>query len=88
MGDFNSTPLWPAYRRIRSHLTDAAVAVAERRGRRVGRTWGPWASAPRLLRIDHGFVSGLEVEEFRVVEVFGSDHSAIVMDVVPGPFEG
>ncbi len=87
VGDFNSTPLWPAYWRMRSHLTDAAVAVAERRGRRARATWGPWSSAPRLLRIDHGFVSGLTVEAFRVVDVSGSDHSAIVMDVAAGTFE-
>ncbi len=81
VGDYNSTPLWPAYRRIRSHLTDAAVAVAERTGRSPERTWGPWHGSARLLRIDHGFVRGVEVEQFQVVDIPMSDHSAVVMDV-------
>jgi endonuclease/exonuclease/phosphatase (EEP) superfamily protein YafD len=84
VGDFNATPLWPVYRRIASQLTDAAIAVAQQRGRPLKRTWGPWYGAPRLLRIDHGFVLGVHVEEFEVVEVPGSDHSAIVMDLRSG----
>jgi endonuclease/exonuclease/phosphatase (EEP) superfamily protein YafD len=35
-----------------------------------------------VLRIDHGFVQGMAVEDFRVLSVAGSDHSAIVMDLV------
>jgi endonuclease/exonuclease/phosphatase family metal-dependent hydrolase len=84
LGDFNSTPSWPAYWRINSQFTDAAVAVAEAAGTRPLRTWGPWSGAPRLLRIDHAFVAGIEVDTFRVLEVPGSDHSAIVMDVTVG----
>ena len=81
VGDFNATPLWPVYRRIASQFTDAAVAVARLRGRSVECTWGPWAGSPRMLRIDHGFIRGLRAEEFQVVEIVGSDHSAIVMDL-------
>jgi len=81
IGDFNATPAWPAYRRIASHFTDAALAAAQRRGRPLEATWGPWHGSPRLARIDHGFVRGLDVEEFQVVQVLDSDHSAIVMDV-------
>jgi endonuclease/exonuclease/phosphatase family metal-dependent hydrolase len=84
VGDFNATPVWPVYRRLARLMTDAAVVVAQRQGRAVRATWGPWAGAPRLLRIDHGFVRGVEVEEFQVVTIPGSDHSAVVMDVVPG----
>lgn len=85
LGDFNATPLWPAYRRMAAQLTDAAVAFAEAAGTRPVRTWGPWSGSPRLLRIDHAFVAGVQVEAFRVVHVPGSDHSAIVMDVAaPG----
>jgi len=39
--------------------------------------------APRVLRIDHAFVQALRVEEFRVERLPGSDHDAIVVDVVP-----
>jgi endonuclease/exonuclease/phosphatase family metal-dependent hydrolase len=82
LGDFNATPLWPAYWRIRSHLTDAAVTVASRAGRWPRRTWGPWHRSPRLVRIDHGFVSArMEVHAFDVVDIPGGDHNAIVMDV-------
>ena len=83
VGDFNSTPLWPAYHRVCARMNDAALMVARRRGERPARTWGPWSGAPRLLRIDHGFVAGAEPEGFRVVEVPGSDHSAVVLDVTP-----
>jgi endonuclease/exonuclease/phosphatase family metal-dependent hydrolase len=48
VGDFNSTPLWPFYRRMAGHLHDAAVIHARRRGARAGRTWGPWHGSPRL----------------------------------------
>ncbi len=81
LGDFNATPLWPAYRRMAAQFTDAAVAVAETRNVAPQRTWGPWSGSPRLLRIDHAFVSGMGVEAFEVVHVPGSDHSAIVIDV-------
>jgi hypothetical protein len=82
IGDFNATPLWPLYRRTASQFTDAAVAVARRRGSRPSATWSPRPGMPKLFRIDHGFVRGLDVEEFKVFEVPGSDHSAIVMDLV------
>ena len=81
VGDLNSTPMWPAYKRVASQFTDVAVAVAQLRGRSVEPTWGPWAGSPRVLRIDHGFIHGLRAEEFQVVEIVGSDHSAIVMDL-------
>ncbi len=83
VGDFNSTPVWPVYRRLARHMVDAAVVVAQRRGRPVRRTWGPWSGSPRLLRIDHGFLRGLEIEEFQVLHIPGSDHSALVLDVLP-----
>jgi endonuclease/exonuclease/phosphatase family metal-dependent hydrolase len=81
VGDFNATPLWPAYRRIASHLTDAASHVAEQAGVRASRTWGFRPGSARLARNDHGFVGGLEVESFSVVEIREGDHSAIVLDV-------
>jgi len=83
VGDFNATPIWPLYWRMSSQFTDAALVVARQTGRRAQRTWGPWYGAPRLLRIDHGFVTkGMRVDEFLAVPVVGSDHSAIVMDVL------
>jgi endonuclease/exonuclease/phosphatase (EEP) superfamily protein YafD len=81
VGDLNATPVWPVYRRLTAHLTDAAVAAAQRRGLAPRPTWGPWPSAPRVLRIDHALVHGVAVEDFRVVPVVGADHSAIVVDL-------
>ncbi len=83
IGDFNATPLWPVYRRVALLRRDAARASAKRNGHRPRPTWGPGTRAPRVLRIDHAFVQGLRVEEFRVERIAGSDHDAIVVDVVP-----
>ncbi len=89
VGDFNATPVWPVYRRIAAHLSDAASLVARRQGERPRNTWGPWSGSPRLLRIDHAMIDGVEVDDFRVVHVPGSDHSAIVVDVdVDGARQG
>lgn len=81
VGDFNATPSWPAYQRIASQLTDAAVDVAAMRGRALRRTWGPWPGSPRCLRIDHAFVRSLRAVDFQVVDIAGSDHAAIVIDL-------
>jgi endonuclease/exonuclease/phosphatase (EEP) superfamily protein YafD len=80
VGDLNSTPLWPAYRRLSSILTDAAVEAARRERRRPCRTWGLW-HGPRLFRIDHALVAGVTVEKVQVVPIAGSDHHAVVVDV-------
>lgn len=80
VGDFNATPLWPFYRRMRAHLRDAALLAPTRNGR-APRTWGPRPGGPRLLRIDHAFVHRVEVLDFSVVEVVGGDHWAVVVDI-------
>jgi endonuclease/exonuclease/phosphatase family metal-dependent hydrolase len=82
-GDLNATPLWPAYRRLRSRFDDAAVEAARRIGRRPGATWGPWPGSVRLLRIDHVLVRGLVATQLRVLPLRGSDHSALVADLAP-----
>jgi endonuclease/exonuclease/phosphatase family metal-dependent hydrolase len=83
VGDLNATPLWPAYRLLRTRLDDAAVEVARRAGRRPGRTWGPWSGSMRLLRIDHVLVRGLIATDTRVLPIRGSDHSALLADLAP-----
>jgi endonuclease/exonuclease/phosphatase family metal-dependent hydrolase len=80
-GDFNATPLWPAYRLLRTRFDDAALEAARRVGRRPERTWGPWSGSARLLRIDHVLVQGLVATKTRVMSLRGSDHSAIVADL-------
>lgn len=81
VGDFNATPIWPAYRAMAAHLSDAARLHARAKARRPGGTWGPWDGAPKLLRIDHAFLHGVHVAHFEVVAVSGSDHSGILMDL-------
>jgi endonuclease/exonuclease/phosphatase family metal-dependent hydrolase len=81
VGDLNSTPRWPAYRRLALELEDAASLVAARSGRRPEPTWGPHPRAPRLLRIDHVLVDAFDVVDFRVFRLPGSDHSAVVADL-------
>jgi endonuclease/exonuclease/phosphatase (EEP) superfamily protein YafD len=79
-GDLNSTPLWPAYRRLAERLTDMSLAHARATGVRPRRTWGPWHGAPRCLRIDHVFASGGRTLDCRTLSVAGSDHSAVLVD--------
>jgi endonuclease/exonuclease/phosphatase family metal-dependent hydrolase len=82
VGDFNATSLSPAYRRIAARRFDAARLAAPPRRPWAAPTWGPWCWAPRVLRIDHAFLQNLTVENVRVVRVAGSDHSALIVDVV------
>jgi endonuclease/exonuclease/phosphatase family metal-dependent hydrolase len=81
IGDLNATPIWPVYRRLASHFTDAAIAVAQQRGRDVEPTWG-WPNRRRLLRLDHALTRGVGHRDFQVVPLAGSDHSAIVVDLL------
>jgi len=77
LGDFNATPAWPAYRRMAAGYIDAA---AQHGG---GSTW------PRLRRfgldglwrIDHCFVKGLETVSLETVDVPGSDHMGILVEL-------
>lgn len=76
VGDFNSSPAWPLYRRLRRASTDAAIAAGT-----ACRTWGPTWWFPRLLRIDHAFVNGLIPLATHRVAIRGADHSALVVDL-------
>jgi endonuclease/exonuclease/phosphatase (EEP) superfamily protein YafD len=77
VGDFNSSPAWPLYRRLRKFLTDGAVAAGTAR-----RTWGPWPSSPRLLRIDHAFARGpIQVTSTRTINIAGADHRGLLVDI-------
>ena len=77
VGDLNSTPIWPAYRRLISEFNDAAGSGGEP----IRRTWGPTAGAPRLLRIDHALTRRMEAQRVQVVGIAGSDHSGVLIDV-------
>jgi endonuclease/exonuclease/phosphatase family metal-dependent hydrolase len=77
LGDMNSSPTWRSYRRLADQLQDAAVAAGTAR-----RTWSPLPSLPRLLRIDHAFVEGVVAVSTHTTRIKGSDHSALVVDLL------
>jgi len=81
-GDLNATPMWPAYRRLVRHYQDGIGEAAAHQKRRPTRTWAPLRKGPRLLRIDHVLVSGLRVISAQTVHLAGSDHLAVVADLV------
>ncbi len=73
-GDLNSFRLMPAYRSLRAHLHDAALAR-----RAFGMpTWSPRATWPRFLRSDHVLTEGVDVVDLEVLRIRGSDHSAVL----------
>lgn len=80
-GDFNASPMWPAYRRVSGRLDDLVADWAARTGTSPERTWGWRPGWPRMLRIDHVFGRGARAEEVRVVPIVGTDHAAVVADL-------
>jgi endonuclease/exonuclease/phosphatase (EEP) superfamily protein YafD len=78
VGDFNSSPAWPLYRRLRGLASDAAVAAGTARA-----TWGYFPWSPAMLRIDHAFIQGARSLRTRPVRIPGSDHRALVVDLAP-----
>jgi len=81
LGDFNATPLWPAYRRLVGTLEDLALTHARRTGTRPRSTWPSWMGVLRLIRIDHCFGQGVEVQSLEVVPIPGSDHDGLLVDL-------
>lgn len=76
VGDMNASPAWPAYRQLTELGTDAARATGS-----VRRTWAPRWWIPRMLRIDHAFVTGMTPRHTQVVAVRGTDHSGLLVDL-------
>jgi len=81
VGDLNATPLWPAYRRLASRLEDLSALHARRRGSRPARTWPRGLGRFRLVRIDHCLARGCEVARVEVLELRGSDHCALLVEL-------
>lgn len=80
-GDFNASPAWPVYKRMASQFEDLVLAADPD----PPPTWAWRPRWPRVLRIDHVFGIGVESTKVEIVPVVGSDHAAIVIDlVVPG----
>lgn len=78
VGDLNSSPAWPLYRRLAAVAEDAAVMAGTAK-----RTWGYWPRSPRLLRIDHCFVQNAKAIETQLVNIRGADHRGLLIDVEP-----
>ncbi|MBO6576787.1 MAG: endonuclease/exonuclease/phosphatase family protein [Rhodothermales bacterium] len=78
LGDYNASPIWPFYRAMRSRLEDAVLLS----GDPPPRTW-PALGLGGLIRIDHCFVSGLTCTRARRVELPGSDHFGLLVDLKP-----
>lgn len=83
LGDLNATPGWPAYRQLTKRLTDAVAQWGEAHSVPPPCTWARRAGAPSRLRIDHVFASGLGARHVEVVDVKGSDHRALIVDMAP-----
>lgn len=77
LGDMNSSPMWRSYRRLAAQLQDAAVATGTAK-----RTWALLPKLPRMLRIDHAFVEGVVPLGTHPARIKGSDHSALVVDLL------
>ena len=84
VGDFNATPLWPAYRRIAARLRHSVTAHASGVFARH-RTWPhvPALGIAGWIGIDHCFLTGLVARDLRVVPLLGSDHLGLCIDVAP-----
>jgi endonuclease/exonuclease/phosphatase (EEP) superfamily protein YafD len=76
IGDMNASPSWPEYRLLSAIGADAARATDSAR-----RTWSHFVWGPRLLRIDHAFVSGVRPIATSIAQVRGSDHRALIVDI-------
>lgn len=83
VGDMNATPVWPAYRRLRTRFRDGVSDARRHTGDPPERTWSVRPGWPALLRIDHILTAGVRLEDVAVHEVEGSDHRAVAATITP-----
>jgi len=76
IGDMNATPAWPEYGLLKELGADAAAVTGTAR-----RTWSHLMRGPRMLRIDHAFVAGVQPLGTSVRSLTGTDHSALIVDL-------
>ena len=81
-GDMNASPAWPVYKELAGRWDDLVADHAERSGEETTPTWAWRPRWPRVLRIDHVFGSGARVVSTGVEPMRGSDHAAVVVDLV------
>lgn len=81
-GDLNATSIWPAYRRLASNWHDLVLESSHASGRRPAPTWGWRPGWPKMLRVDHVLGRGVVGVAATAEEIRGSDHSAVVVDLI------
>lgn len=81
IGDMNSTPSWPAYRRLRRHLDDPIADFAKLRETKAAKTWAYRPGYKPRLRIDHVLTVGFRATAVWTREIQGSDHYALIADL-------
>jgi endonuclease/exonuclease/phosphatase family metal-dependent hydrolase len=81
-GDMNASPAWPFYRRMAERWDDIVARSAADSDASPTPTWAWRPGWPRLLRIDHVFGTGVRAVATQVVPIRGSDHAAVVVDLV------
>jgi exonuclease III len=82
LGDFNSSPIWPFYKKMAAKYVDCTTA-ARNSGQKVLPTWPyiPQVGIKGLIRIDHCFLWGLTANHVQTVEIRGSDHLGLLVDL-------
>jgi endonuclease/exonuclease/phosphatase family metal-dependent hydrolase len=81
-GDMNASPSWPLYRRLAERWDDLVAQVYADSEEGPAATWAWRSGWPRLLRIDHVFGMGVRADTTHVIPIRGSDHAAVVVDLV------
>ena len=81
-GDMNASPGWPLYRRLAGRWEDLVARSADDLEVSPVPTWAWRPGWPRLLRIDHVFGQGVRAIATQVVPLRGSDHAAVIVDLV------
>lgn len=81
LGDLNSWAVTPAYRSLTSRLRDLHVEYAATSGGAVAPTWGWRPTSRRLLRLDHVLGAGVDVARVEVVDLVGSDHDGLIVEL-------
>jgi endonuclease/exonuclease/phosphatase (EEP) superfamily protein YafD len=76
IGDMNATPAWTEHKLLSLLGSDAAAVTGT-----TSRTWSHFKWGPRLLRIDHAFVAGVQPLRTSVQRLKGSDHLALIVDL-------
>lgn len=82
LGDFNASPIWPVYKKMSARFVDGALEGSGA-DQKLGGTWPnlPWLGIKGLLRIDHCFLWMLSAANARIVDIPGSDHLGLLVEI-------